>query len=69
MVGDLKREMVLLPTDYLQGANGTDQKPALYVTMRVVKYLKDKEELFVDVNKWDGYHHVNPYHQSEQVLN
>ncbi len=60
---------MFLPSDYLRGANGTDWKPALYVTVRVAKFLADKEELFVDTNKRDGIRHTNPYHPHAQVLN
>ncbi len=69
VIGDLKREMMLLLTDYLQGANGTNRKPALYLTVRVVKYLKDREDLFVDTDKRDGQRHIHPYHPNAQVLN
>ncbi|MCP4537822.1 MAG: hypothetical protein GY832_11820, partial [Chloroflexi bacterium] len=59
----------MLPTDYLQGANGTNRKPALYLMVRVVKYVKDWEDLFVDTNKRDGLHHIHPYHSNAQPLN
>ncbi len=32
-IEELGRQMVLLPTDNLRGANGTDRKPALYVSV------------------------------------
>ncbi len=52
---ELKRQMVLLPTDYLQGANGTDWKPPLYLSVQVVKDLEDRPDLCVDLQKRDGY--------------
>ncbi len=36
--------MVLLPPNYLQGANGTDCKLTLYVSVRVVKYLDETQQ-------------------------
>ncbi len=69
VVGDLQKEMVMLPTDYVQGANGTDRKPALYVTVRVVKFLPDREVMFVDLNKVEGRRHMAPYHPNTQPLN
>ncbi len=65
----LKRQMVLLPPDYLHGANGTDQKPVLYVTVRVVKFLPDKPKLFIDEQKKEGYRKLDPYHLNAQALN
>ncbi len=54
-VDDLKRQMILLLPDYLRGANGTDWKPALYITVRVIKYLPDKPKLFMDPHKKEGH--------------
>ncbi len=42
VVEELKKQMVLLLTDYLQGANGTDRKLLLYVSVQVIKYLEDR---------------------------
>ncbi|MCP4543888.1 MAG: hypothetical protein GY832_42785, partial [Chloroflexi bacterium] len=69
VVDDLKREMVLLPPDYLRGANGSDWKPALYLTVRVVKFLLDRQKLFVDQSKAPAYRPLPPYHPNAQALN
>ncbi|MCP4543152.1 MAG: hypothetical protein GY832_39060, partial [Chloroflexi bacterium] len=62
----LRKEMVLLPPDYLQGTNGTNRKPALYVTVRVVKYLEEYQDLFIDVDKEEGKIRTIPYHPNAQ---
>ncbi len=54
--------MVLLPADYAKGANGTDRKPPLYVTVRVIKFLPDRRDLCTDERKKEGLRKVNPYH-------
>ncbi len=59
--------MVLLPPNYLWGANGTDRKPALYVTVRVVKYLPDKPNLFINSQKREGHQWLDPYHPNAQA--
>ncbi len=69
VVDDLKRQMVLLPPDYLCSANGTDRKLALYVTVRVVKFLSDKAKMFIDPLKKEGYRKQDPYHPNAQALN
>ncbi len=69
MTNDLKWEMQLLPPDYLHGANRTDRKPALYVTVRVFKFLESEEDLFVDTQKRDGMRHTIPYHPHAQAIN
>ncbi len=50
----LKRQMVLLPADYVQGTNGTDRKPPLYLSVRVVKFLSNRWDLCIDDRKKDG---------------
>ncbi len=59
-IDELKKQMVLLPTDYLKGANGTDWKPALYVSVQVVKYLPDRQDLCIDAQKRDRYRRIFP---------
>ncbi len=54
VVEELKKQMVLLLTDYLQGANGTDQKLLLYLSVWVIKYLEDRPDLCIDMQKRDG---------------
>ncbi len=55
-VQELKQQVVLLLTDYLQGANGTDRKPPIYLSVQVVKYyLEDRLDLCIDRQKRDGY--------------
>ncbi len=66
---DLRKEMCLLPPDYLHGTNGTNRKPALYVTVRVVKYVESHRDLFVEMNKWDGTRRTLPYHPNVQPTN
>ncbi len=61
-VEELKWQMVLLPTDYLQGANGTDWKPPIYLSVWVVKYLEDRPDLCVNMQKRDRYRRAFPYH-------
>ncbi len=61
-IEELKWQMVLLPADYVQGANGTDQKPLLYVSVRVIKFLPDRQDLCIDEWKKDGLRRADPYH-------
>ncbi len=64
--------MVLLPGDYLKGANGTDRKPPLYLAVKVIKYLPDEQGLCVDESKKEGIRKVQPYHPNaneELVMN
>ncbi len=61
-IEEIKWQMVLLPTDYLQGANRTVRKPPLYLSVRVVKYLADRPDLCVDEQKREGYRKAFPYH-------
>ncbi|MCP4549308.1 MAG: hypothetical protein GY835_22880, partial [bacterium] len=69
VTSDLHQEMRLLPPDYLAGINGTDRKPALYLTVRVVKFLEEYRPLFVNTNKEEGSVRVLPYHPNAQPLN
>ncbi len=32
-IEEIKRQMVLLLTDHLQGTNGTDRKPPIYISV------------------------------------
>ncbi len=50
----LKWQMMLLPGDYLKGANGMDRKPSLYLVVKVVKYLVEEQSLCVDERKKEG---------------
>ncbi len=61
-IDELRRQMVLLPTDYLRGANGTNRKLAPYISVRVVKYLPDRQDLCIDLQKRDGHRKISPYH-------
>ncbi len=61
--------MVLLPPDYLRGANGSDRKPAFYISVRVVKYLPDEPKLFIDSQKRDSSGRICPYHPNAQADN
>ncbi len=54
--------MVLLPRDYLKGANGMDHKPPLNLIMKVIKYLPDEQRLCVNEQKKEGFQKVQPYH-------
>ncbi len=68
-IDELKRQMVFLLTDYLKGANGTDRKPALYISVRVIKYMPDKLALFIDSQKRDRLQKISPYHPNTQADN
>ncbi len=61
-IEEIKWQTVLLLMDYLQGANGTDQKLALYVSVRVIKFLPDRQDLCINEWKKDGLRKVYPYH-------
>ncbi len=52
-IKELKRQMVLLLADYVQGANGTNRKLPLYLSVRVVKFLPDRWDLCIDECKKD----------------
>ncbi len=54
--------MVLLLADYAKGANGTDQKPPLYLSVRVIKFLPDRRDLCINEWKKEGLRKVDPYH-------
>ncbi|MCP4535513.1 MAG: hypothetical protein GY832_00030, partial [Chloroflexi bacterium] len=63
------RDSLSLPPDYLRGANGTDRKLALYVSVRVVKFLPDRPKLFIDSSKKASYRQLAPYHPNALALN
>ncbi len=65
-IKELKRQMVLLPADYIQGANGTDRKPLLYLSVRVIKFLPDRWDLCIDEQKKDRLRRVDLYHPSAE---
>ncbi len=67
-VEELKKQMVLLPTDYLQGANGTDQKPPLYLSVQVIKYLEDRPDFCINMQKRDWYQRAFPTIQTQKTI-
>ncbi len=46
--------MTVFPPDYDSPPNATHRKPLLYVVARTIRYLEEREDLFVDKEKSEG---------------
>ncbi len=46
--------MTVLPPDYKSLPDTTTHKPLLYLMVQTVRYLKEREDLFMDKEKSEG---------------